>query len=388
MLCGRLCTLGGMVDGHIAEFAELQRKRAQGEITEAEYEAARNSLRSSDTLRHQPIRSARSPLMKVFIGLAFCAVLGSAAVVAWVADRPSSIAARDGGRPSSNFERVRQTLERALPTGLMGSGWTIQNHEAAMTDLRYGTASRHLNGVNHDLQLEVTCAENGNIIYKGEAFDKNGEPSVISGQNAFFAGRWQRLFPFLVRADDAQARQSFAGNLERPNFVHLEYPYMTFGSSVAPVEELAQANVARMALPFAEGEEIYEWSQASSDFQRFMRPCLTAAATRRELFARKTEAERIRQEEAAAQTKLENARQLAEAEAEKLRFREEEREFAKQQNAEMEAYNDEREQSRRSWQAEHEARVRRNREARTQQEESVRQRERELKSYEDDYLNR
>jgi hypothetical protein len=278
----------------IDKFAELNRRRVKGELTDAQYEHEKALLMGSGAPLGSPSAAANSPrLIKrkavkgVIVALAVCGGL----TATYLAGKSNSVAAQSDGSRAVNVtssivpdEHDSNDAVATVPSA--DTGWSIQTTSDPMTDAAVSEATAILKGNQFDAEVKVGCSSNGRIEYAILSLDKEGNPAEMRSETRLSGSRYAPEIEFQMRADDNEAMSLATFNPEYNNQVKLlsnGYRVSYMGKSIADeAENMASANQVTLRLFLLTGEETYRLDQDDAAFRAMVEPSISQIRTMRD----------------------------------------------------------------------------------------------------------
>ena len=292
------------MDDQTELFAQLTRLRAQGLLTDAEYEAktaavrARGTSHTENILGFNPGSDNSRPTTKArfaYGGLLFLAILGFAGVVISQVGRSAGIkssTAATGVETAGTVSGAAGADSVAnAPVKTSREGWTATTERDPMTDVSYRQVAALFSGEQSDAEVLVRCGSDGMLGYTISTFDKDGQPAPMRMNEAgpsisglAPAGSSQTGQP-RVSPGYTFIRYEIRTGSDRPIPIMLTRPqYNNQVTLIGPpgsknaalLSQLACSNTVTVRLQMPYGEETYQWGQAVEPFMSIMTPCMQA----------------------------------------------------------------------------------------------------------------
>lgn len=296
------------MDDRVDAFARLNRLRAEGVLTDAEYEREKAALmgnarpltlgwRERWAAGREATRDMRRSLRWSFVGC----VIVVALIGTYFFGKARTLAEARG-----EISGPAQTTADASTKGgsLFGSEspWTIQTTTDPMTDASAALASATFEGNQFNVEVGVSCSSTGDIGYTATSFDKDGRPAEMRSEirTSGYDGQTRVFIPFQMRADDNEPLSWSNSNPDYNNRIELNSEPVQFYMG-KPIDDRAEGMAAaskivlRLFMPT--GEETIEWSQTDPSLRNLMAPCLSQRQATRDQLAE--EQSRKEREEAA-----------------------------------------------------------------------------------------
>ena len=313
------------MDDRVDAFARLNRLRAQGILTDSEYDSEKAALMGGDSPQRLSLGErwaagweATSDMRRwlrwsflgcvIVIGLIGTYFFGKAASIAEArGELPGPAETSVGEAPTGDLSEETSSLFGP------DSPWTIQTTTDPMTDAAVSQATARFEGNQFDFEVVARCSSTGDIGYIATSFNKDGEPAEmrvtaiapsvwgqVAGSQAYTAPRvtpGRLTIDFQMRADDNEPLSRSNSNPEFNNQIRLNsgavQPLPADGSGGDSAEQMAAASKIVLRLFMPSGEETINWSQNDASFRRVLQPCLESrSVTRAELTAARIESDR------------------------------------------------------------------------------------------------
>lgn len=271
-------------------FAELNRKRVQGELSEVEYARQKSALMDgaseTGTVGNEQKIFQRSGVKATLLGISFLGILSATYLVG----KSNAVGSADNDAPSAGNQSAVVSesdsgSDEAAPVASAESNWTIQTNSDPMTDATVVQAVALLKGNQFDAEVKVSCDSQGQIKYVALSLDKEGKPAEMRSEMQASGSRYAPIIRFQMRADDKGAVDLGTFNPAYNNQVILtsggRATYM--GQALtANAEDMASASQAVLRLFMLSGEETYRLNQADPGFRAMVEPCLSQFQARRD----------------------------------------------------------------------------------------------------------
>jgi hypothetical protein len=172
-----------------------------------------------------------------------------------------------------------------------------------MTDARSQTATGTIRGTQFDIEVRITCRNDGRIEYSLSAFDKTGQPAEMRSWTQFRNQSAIRKVDFQVRADTASAFTFSAAPqfVNQATFATVSQTAGQFGPQGLPWEEyalrIAGSRRVTARLPILSGEATIHIDQTGSIVRGVLDPCIEQLARSRQQYEA-AEARRVTEEAA------------------------------------------------------------------------------------------
>lgn len=286
-------------------FARLQRLRAQGVLTDAEYEQQKAALMGRSepgAARWEERRTLGREIGGGMWGSTRWWLLGSVFVIlligAYFFGKAASLA-ESRSEIAGASESGGDTSAESASFFDAESVWDVQSVTDAMTDATVTQATATFKGNQFDIEVGISCSSNGDTRYTAASFDKAGQPAEMRSRVVTFGapydvGTW---VDYQVRADDGPAVSGVVRNPEYNNQISLHSGGVHFlgGQLVEDTtHRIAAASNVVLRLFMLNGEETIEWDQSDPDLRNLLAPCLAQ---------RQAEIDRQMAEQAEAQRK-------------------------------------------------------------------------------------
>jgi hypothetical protein len=278
------------MDDRVDAFARLNRLRAEGVLTDAEYEREKALLMGNDRPlelgwreRWAAGREATSDMRRSLRWSFLGCVIVIALIGTYFFGKARTLA-EARGEISGPAETASNTSNASGSLFGSESAWTIQTTTDPMTDATVNQASATFEGNRFNIEVGVSCSSTGDISYTATSFDKAGEPAEMRTE-----ANWQRSWiPFQMRADDDQPLSWATSNPQYNNQISLNSEPVQFFMG-KPVDDRAEGMAAasnivlRLFMPT--GEETIKWSQADTALRSLLTPCLSQRQAERDRLA-------------------------------------------------------------------------------------------------------
>lgn len=270
--------------------ARLRRLRAQGVLSEEEYQREIAGLRGdTGELRltwanrwkagRDSTRSFRHSMRWSFFG---CVVV-IALIGTYFFGKARSLAEARGEISGPAQVGGDAPIERASLFG-SSSPWTVETTTDPMTDATVSQANATFEGNQFKFEVSASCASTSDITYAITSFDQDGEPAEMRSELSPSGSIW---IHYQLRADRQKPVNEVASDpqytnqiLLRSSGVRPQQDWRSFDGDAA--EPIARASVVTARLFMQSGEEVIRWPQDDPNFRKALKPCLDARGAERE----------------------------------------------------------------------------------------------------------